>query len=889
MTDLFDRAKFIAIQSVKSWLPDGRQEGNEWVAVNPNRLNSDGSGGFKVNLETGRWKDFVDDEAGNDLVSCYAYVYRDQCELRSSNYSGNNKEGIIQVEAAKSILELYDVDYFPDTKYEWKAPVLKKGYWSGFRQLNRGYANAPDIKESLKWHIEKHGEPENIYSGFTDEKGQILLQIVRWRNEEGKKDDRPFTLWTNGTEYRWRSKNLECLIPLYGLTRIKSNESDPVLMVEGQKSAEEGLKVLDWPVTSIYRHPDKCDLEPLRGREVYYWFDPDYPGRKKLKIMKGILNKLDCIFHPIQSPSGKEKWDLADAIKEGWSKERIYQYIKDQKEKREEQNEIDIDIDGLDRHFRIVGVTGSHIIFLAKETQRIFKYKSDSLSKGKLLTLMDRKYWGECFAKPEGGIAWDSAINLLLRDSAKFPEFDNTKVRGSGAWIDDNRFVINDGKHIIHEGKKNDMYEFKTDYVYEKKEHIPYTTKDPMSCESSSKLIDALSNLNFMEEIDPYLLCGWILLSPFGGALKWRPKIWITGKSGSGKSTILDKIISPIVTKYFGKESPGTSSEAAIRRQAGTSSLPNLHDEMEGETQKLRSNIDDILMFYRVGSGGNGAGIIKTGQDGTPEKWVSQCMALFASIGAGIDYSADKSRITVITLQKGNPKHKYLKMLEICKNFNRAWAISFHSRTLNLWEEIEKSIDIFVRLMSDRFADQRSGDQIGTLLAGAYMSMNDKSPLLSEAKKWIDKINTDSLLLESDKSDEEQCLDEIMNHIIEVDLPERRMKKSIGDLVYAYYTRLNIIDDYEAKYIAENELKDLKLGISSFGIKPMDDHIRIAIEKHSSIRRALKDTPWVTTYDQMLKRHYAAIDGIYGPDRFGGAKKRYLKFDIKKLFYVEPF
>jgi len=58
---------------VGTWLPNGRREGNEWVALNPWR--SDRSlGSFKVNLRTGRWADFATGDAGGDAVSLLAYL-----------------------------------------------------------------------------------------------------------------------------------------------------------------------------------------------------------------------------------------------------------------------------------------------------------------------------------------------------------------------------------------------------------------------------------------------------------------------------------------------------------------------------------------------------------------------------------------------------------------------------------------------------------------------------------------------------------------------------------------------------------------------------------------------------------------------------------------------
>ncbi len=43
---------------VARWLPDGRQQGYEWVARNPRRVDRR-PGSFRVNLRTGRWADFA--------------------------------------------------------------------------------------------------------------------------------------------------------------------------------------------------------------------------------------------------------------------------------------------------------------------------------------------------------------------------------------------------------------------------------------------------------------------------------------------------------------------------------------------------------------------------------------------------------------------------------------------------------------------------------------------------------------------------------------------------------------------------------------------------------------------------------------------------------------
>ena len=59
---------------VRTWLPDGRRQGGEWVALNPRRGDKR-PGSFSVNLRTGKWADFAVGDKGGDPVSLAAYIF----------------------------------------------------------------------------------------------------------------------------------------------------------------------------------------------------------------------------------------------------------------------------------------------------------------------------------------------------------------------------------------------------------------------------------------------------------------------------------------------------------------------------------------------------------------------------------------------------------------------------------------------------------------------------------------------------------------------------------------------------------------------------------------------------------------------------------------------
>lgn len=59
---------------LERWLPDGRQIGGEYQALNPKRADRH-RGSFSVNLQTGRWGDFATGDRGGDVISLAAYLF----------------------------------------------------------------------------------------------------------------------------------------------------------------------------------------------------------------------------------------------------------------------------------------------------------------------------------------------------------------------------------------------------------------------------------------------------------------------------------------------------------------------------------------------------------------------------------------------------------------------------------------------------------------------------------------------------------------------------------------------------------------------------------------------------------------------------------------------
>ena len=66
------RANLLPI--LQRWLPEGRRQGNEYLALNPHRVDRR-LGSFRINLRTCQWADFATNDRGGDPVSLAAYLF----------------------------------------------------------------------------------------------------------------------------------------------------------------------------------------------------------------------------------------------------------------------------------------------------------------------------------------------------------------------------------------------------------------------------------------------------------------------------------------------------------------------------------------------------------------------------------------------------------------------------------------------------------------------------------------------------------------------------------------------------------------------------------------------------------------------------------------------
>jgi hypothetical protein len=173
------------------------------------------------------------------------------------------------------------------------------------------------------------GEHSQIWH-YLNEDGRLLFVMCRFETENDGKIFRPVTYCrsTQGhCDWKWKSHPDPC--PLYGLNRLSEHPNNPVLIVEGEKTAEAAQQL--FPDHVVMTSPcgsgaaGKTDWGPLEGRTVVIWPDNDEPGIHYANDVAKLASASGAASVAIVDIPGdfRSKWDLADALPDGWDKNKL--------------------------------------------------------------------------------------------------------------------------------------------------------------------------------------------------------------------------------------------------------------------------------------------------------------------------------------------------------------------------------------------------------------------------------------------------------------------------------------------------------------------------------------------------------------------------------------
>jgi hypothetical protein len=417
-------------------------------------------------------------------------------------------------------------------------------------------------------------------------------------------------------------------------------------------------------------------------------------------------------------------------------------------------------------------------------------------------------YWGWPRFNKEGKTTSfandDVAATLMAACAAKGPWTPTDRVRGRGAWVGSKGdLIIHSGLHMWMYGRETATGEHGR-YVYPKRPPalVPWPQRIEHDNNPARLLLPILRRWNWQRpDVDPVLMLGWIASAMIGGALDWRPMVYITGDRGTGKST-LQKLIRTLFGDGEGIISTTNTTAAGIYQLVGQDSLPVAIDELEGSEDNRQAK--RILELARqASSGGKG---LRGGDRGTGSEFSIRSPFLFSSINAPPLLPQDLSRFALLKLDKIDPSKPPPTQLtgeqaeilgreagELTDDEIRKLGRMMLRRMVDGWQTMPAMIRAYREVLRAAGHDQRGQDTFGTLLACANMAVGDSFDELGVAMgedldPWREALQATGMTeLENATDNWLACLEYMLT--APVDAYRNGAKLTVGRVVLAWHEK----------------------------------------------------------------------------------------------------
>lgn len=519
--------------------------------------------------------------------------------------------------------------------------------------------------------------------------------------------------------------------------------------------------------------------------------------------------------------------------------------------------------------FQILGYNHGSYFYLPTGSLQVVELRAEHHTKLKLLSLAPLYYWERKYMGREG-VRWDMAANALIRLSEAAGVYDTARVRGRGAWWDEEP-LVHMGDQLVVNGRATPIAAARrTRYIYEAAAPMPISLDNPLTPDEAYNLLTLSDLISWERPISSRFLAGWIVLAPICGALTWRPHIWLTGPAGSGKTWVMDHIIRPAVGEV-GLAVQSETTEAGLRQTLGHDARPIIFDEAEGENERAQVRIQNILALARQASSETGAIIIKGTTGGIAKTYrIRSCFA-FSSIGVGVNAHADATRVAVLSMLSSavvpDAAAKFARLEKaVASTITEQFVSRLRARSISLIPQIRANARTFATAAAAVIGSQRAGDQVGALLSGAYSLFSDDIITPTDALTWVEKQDWTEQKGVQEAADELLCLNRILEHVVRVQTKSYTGERSIAELIAIAAMKK---DD-------PLTLADAQDYLGRVGIRVTREEVGdcfLVSNSHAGIGAILQGSPWVKGWPRLLRR-IAGAQAIESPIRFAGIRSR---------------
>ena len=715
---------------------------------------------------------------------------------------------------------------------------------------NKGYKKNKAVQDKTEW----------IYESA---KGEVVAKVFRSTDHEtGKKKYYQETARkTASGKTVFDKKGAPPM--LYQLPLVVKSEF--VLIVEGEKCADafnairgkSGIVATTWKggcagvnlqagVASAGAAVNKVGLKALKGKKVALWADNDEVGKIAMRTLGARLDDIAAEVRSVRIPEeAPDKWDIADAILEGWDLRIIVEHLKRSEVivKTPPPKLTDKHVEEVERNpfFKILGKTNKLAVIQTAPLGEVYRFKyTEVYQQAAIFTIAPETYWEEFLSIDNKNGIGSKHLRLIGQaiqiQAARKGLFDDTRqcIEGRGMHEVGGVFYAHLGRRMM---SLTDGYEFsifegldnKAVFLEEPElSRIGEPVADATAC---TRLYDAVGGYRWQNPSDKEAFIGWLTVAMVAGSLKWRPHVWITGQTSVGKSWLRENIVEPLFGSWR-VLSHETSTTAAISRSIGNSALPVIIDEAFLQGQYSEDKQRDIVSIMRHAS--QMGDTYRSKADPRSDTGITKvnpksAFMLLSSRFPKLE-RADSNRLTAIHLKTTGLSHADFAELE--KKIERAMTSAEGIRNRILWSagEIRQWCDAGRKLAREHaVCGTRDADQIGTLAGGAAWMQTGGGEvqvglLAAKIEIMLEKILANDLIL----TDSSSILDHILAAKITINIVEDgrhfNFTHSIGTWLSKWLSKQQEIDSFRVEEENDKEIRSAlgDVGIMDFVYKKMD-------------------------------------------------------------------
>lgn len=533
--------------------------------------------------------------------------------------------------------------------------------------------------------------------------------------------------------------------------------------------------------------------------------------------------------------------------------------------------------------FTALGEADQRFYFLAKKTQRIMSFVSRDLRSGNAPRdlVPDEAWWGVAFGGKPDKAMWGRIGDYLVNACYVAGYFSMSRVRARGVWMDEGRVVAHVGHEVWLDSEVVAPIAMadKSKFIYPLQQSLIDTSERASLTDDEGLAFVALCRkLDWANKFSGELLAGLIATSHICGAIKFRTHGWITGPTHSGKSWVLREI----VMRALGSVAInilGNSTEAGIRQEVSIDARPVVYDEAEGRGSVGKIRREFIIELMRAASAETDGQVLKGGAGHKAQGFRIKTQFILASIGVGLTERADETRTIVLTLRNPADHASAAAVAEHFLDLQQASSALGDNLAPKMFRRMAGLVKV-VRINAEKFRvaiakvhDSRTGDQVGTILAGVAALTVSRELTDDEVADRLSHFSWDTYTPPKDEKDESALLSVLAARQLTVETEKLRLTRTIAEL--CLIASMDTSEDVIKPEVARSTIERHGLKFERWSPSPdiaAADGIWI-VNKHPELERIFSSSPYSQGHARILSR----VGGAHkSPDplRFAGRQGR---------------